>query len=187
MDGMVPLSKFTVGSSIFPYFLHQFLALTRIFFIQSGKTGKSVSRSYLSTLDLMVPVEASISGAIGSSKPQTVPDDQLTVSQQQLKTVKDRYTKAMEYLKSPDDAPGANGKSKLQTYVEKQALWSEAVEKYSAAQDRALTSFKPTGPGAKENVKESRELFMQWIQEHGRDVGSRSHSGSGDVRIRISS
>ncbi|KAM0417030.1 hypothetical protein ACHAPT_012996 [Fusarium lateritium] len=138
VDGMIPLSKFT-----------------------SGKTGKSVPRSYLSTLDLMVPVEASVSGAISGDSPALVDEG--------LRTVRDRYDKAMDYLKSPDDTAGADGRSKLATYVAKQALWSEAVQRYSFEQNEHLKSVKPPPGATKEQVKEARELHLQWIQEHGRD------------------
>ncbi|KFZ15399.1 hypothetical protein V501_02727 [Pseudogymnoascus sp. VKM F-4519 (FW-2642)] len=102
VDGMIPLSKFT-----------------------TGKTGKSVARSYLSTLDFLAPVEASVSGAISSSTP--IP------TSGRLKVVRDRYLKAMDYLTSVDDTPGSSGRSKLTTYVDKQTAWAKAVEAYSAA------------------------------------------------------
>jgi hypothetical protein len=76
----------------------------------------------------------------------------------------------MDYLKSADDAPGANGRSKLQTYVDKQEKWSHAVEAYSAAQDRAVATFKPPPNPTKEQIKEAKEAYIQWLQEHGRDV-----------------
>jgi hypothetical protein len=78
----------------------------------------------------------------------------------------------MDYLKSADDAPGANGRSKLQTYVEKQEKWSQMVESYSAAQDRAIAAFKPPPNPTKEQIKEAKESYMQWLQEHGRDVSN---------------
>ena len=62
-----------------------------------------MARSYLSTLDLLVPVEASVSGVIGS--------DPSVVVEERLMVVRDRYTRAMDYLKSADDSPGANGRS----------------------------------------------------------------------------
>ncbi|EPE30037.1 hypothetical protein GLAREA_13085 [Glarea lozoyensis ATCC 20868] len=144
VDGMIPLSKFT-----------------------SGKTGRSVARSYLSTLDLLVPVQASVSGVVSvssviSSAPETIVDAQ-------LKVVASRYKNAMDYLKSPDDSVGANGRSKLQTYVEKQEKWSKEVEKYSAAQHDFIQSNKPLQGAIKEDIKESKAAYMQWLQEHGRD------------------
>lgn len=118
----------------------------------------------MATLDLIVPVEASVSGVIGS-EPSVITDER-------LKTVRDRYTKAMDYLKSPDDSPGANGRSKLETYVLKQELWSKEVEKYSSAQNETLTSVKPPPGATTKQIKEAREMYLQWIQEHGRDVKS---------------
>lgn len=115
----------------------------------------------------MVPVEASVSGVVGS--------DPGVVTDERLKTVRDRYTRAMEYLKSPDEAQGANGRSKLETYVMKQEIWSKQVENYTRAQNEYLATVKP-GPSANpKQIKEARELYMQWIQEHGRDLsGARS-------------
>ncbi|KAK8113506.1 hypothetical protein PG984_014032 [Apiospora sp. TS-2023a] len=86
VDGMISLSKFT-----------------------AGRSGRSVARSYLSTLDFMVPIEASVSGAIGN--------DPSTVTDERLKTVRDRYQKAMDYLKSPDESFTAFGRSKLETHL----------------------------------------------------------------------
>ncbi|KAF2745726.1 hypothetical protein M011DRAFT_504598 [Sporormia fimetaria CBS 119925] len=138
VDGMIPLHKFT-----------------------SGKTGKSVARSYLSTLDLMVPLEASVSGVIGG--------DPTAVVEERLRVVRNRYDKAMDYLKSADDAPGSEGRSKLGTYVLKQSVWAQAVADYNKAQNDALAANKPPAHATKEQVKESREMFMRWIQEQGRD------------------
>ena len=124
-----------------------------------------MARSYISTLDLLVPVEASVSGVIGS-EPAVIADER-------LKTVRDRYKKAMDYLKSADDSPGANGRSKLETYVQKQELWSKEVEKYTKAQHDALATVKPPQGATTKQIKEARELYLQWIQEHGRDVSLR--------------
>lgn len=117
-----------------------------------------MARSYLSTLDLLVPVEASVSGAIGNET--EVPVDG------RLKVVKDRYQRAMTYLKSLDDTPGSNGRSKLQTYVEKQDKWSTMVEAYSKAQAAELQSVQRL------SIKDGREAFLQWMQEHGKNVSA---------------
>lgn len=164
VDGMIPLSKFTV---IFRSLNSSMYILTTS---QAGKTGKSVARSYLSTLDLMVPVEASVSGLIGGSDPKAVVEERLVV-------IRDRYNRAMDYLKSADDSPNADGRSKLGTYVLKQESWSKAVEAYTSAQDRALASVKPPPGATRDQVKEARELYLQWIQEHGRDVSFTTVSG----------
>ena len=97
---------------------------------QLGKSGKSVARSYLSALDLLIPVEASVSGLIAS------PSD--TPPEGRRKIIKDRYDAAMTYLKSyeTDDSGNALPKSKLTKYVEKQDLWAKAVEGYAIAQER---------------------------------------------------
>jgi hypothetical protein len=118
----------------------------------------------------LVPVEASVSGVIGA--------DPTAVTDERLKTVRDRYTKAMDYLTSPDDSPGANGRSKLETYVLKQEFWSKEVEKYSKAQNEALLSVKPPQGATTKQIKEARELYLQWLQEHGRDVSLASEQES---------
>jgi hypothetical protein len=80
----------------------------------------------------------------------------------------------MTYLTSVDDTPGSNGRSKLTTYVEKQGAWAKKVEAYSAAQSKALEAFKPKGDSpTTEQVKKSRQDYMQWLQENGRDVSMR--------------
>jgi len=109
----------------------------------------------------MVPVEASVSGVIGS-EPAVVTDPQ-------LKTARNRYAKDMEYLRSPNDPPGANGRSKMETYVIKQEAWSREVEKYSRAQNEALESRKlPQGAAMSvASIKQQREQYLQWLQEHG--------------------
>ncbi|KAK7936085.1 hypothetical protein PG985_001580 [Apiospora marii] len=136
VDNMIPLSKFTNGP---------------------------VARSYLSTLDFMVPVEASVSGAIGY--------DPSTIMDERLKTVRDRYNKAMDTLKSHDESAGllALGRSKLETYVIKQEIWSKEVEKYSHAQNAALAHVQPPPGASTRQVQDARELYLQWMQEHGRD------------------
>ena len=95
-----------------------------------GKTGKSVARSYLSALDLLIPVEASVSGLIANPS-ETPPEGR-------RKIIKDRYDTAMTYLKSyeTEDSGPDRPKSKLKRYVEKQEVWAKAVEAYAIAQER---------------------------------------------------
>ena len=96
-----------------------------------GNTGRSVSRSYQTVLDLLVPVEASLAGLI-TSDATPVP------STGQRKIIKYRYDEAMRYLKGQDDAEAANANvapsSRLKKYVEKQEAWTKAVERYAAVQ-----------------------------------------------------
>ena len=95
-----------------------------------GKSGKSVARSYSSALDLLIPVEASVSGLIA--------DPSNTPPEGRRKIIKDRYDNAMTYLNSyeTDDSGKSLPKSKLTKYVEKQDLWHKAVEGYAIAQER---------------------------------------------------
>ncbi|KXH50060.1 hypothetical protein CSIM01_07318 [Colletotrichum simmondsii] len=137
VDGMIPLSKFT-----------------------AGKTGKSVARSYLATLDLLIPVEASVSGVIGNEAGE--------VADERLRTIRDRYKLSMSYLTSPDDTPTGAGRTKVDTYVQKQSAWAEQVAAYSHAQSAALREL--SGPGASPSQqKEAREKYMQWLQENARN------------------
>ncbi|OTA07299.1 hypothetical protein A9Z42_0081940 [Trichoderma parareesei] len=138
VDGMIPLSKFT-----------------------AGKTGKSVARSYLAALDLLVPVEASVSGVIGNESTQ--------VTDERLKTIRDRYKLSMAYLTSPDDTPGGNGKSKVDTYVQKQSVWAREVAAYAQAQAQAMERSQPPPGATTAQVREAKEKYMQWIQEHARE------------------
>ncbi|KKO98960.1 hypothetical protein THAR02_08924 [Trichoderma harzianum] len=138
VDGMIPLSKFT-----------------------AGKTGKSVARSYLAALDLLVPVEASVSGVIGN--------DTSVVKDERLKTIRDRYKLSMAYLTSPDDTPGSNGKSKVDTYVQKQSMWAKEVAAYAQAQAQAMERSQPPPGATTAQVREAKEKYMQWIQEHARE------------------
>ncbi|MCJ1379935.1 hypothetical protein MMC17_003038 [Xylographa soralifera] len=111
VDGMLPLSKITMG-----------------------KTGKSVARSYISALDLLIPVEASVSGLIASPS-NTSQDLEL---EGRRKIIKDRYDGAMKYLTSyeADTSGFEHPKSKLARYVEKQETWAKSVEMYALAQER---------------------------------------------------
>ncbi|PTB52852.1 hypothetical protein M431DRAFT_557412 [Trichoderma harzianum CBS 226.95] len=139
VDGMIPLSKFT-----------------------AGKTGKSVARSYLAALDLLVPVEASVSGVIGN--------DTSVVKDERLKTIRDRYKLSMAYFTSPDDTPGSNGKSKVDTYVQKQSMWAKEVAAYAQAQAQAMERSQPPPGATTAQVREAKEKYMQWIQEHARET-----------------
>ncbi|KAL2880862.1 hypothetical protein SGCOL_003889 [Colletotrichum sp. CLE4] len=134
---MIPLSKFT-----------------------AGKTGKSVARSYLATLDLLIPVEASVSGVIGNETGD--------VADERLRTIRDRYKLSMSYLTSPDDTPTGAGKTKVDTYVQKQSAWAEQVAAYAHAQSAALKDFSVPGASPSQQ-KEAREKYMQWLQEHARN------------------
>jgi len=97
-----------------------------------GKTGKSVARSYMSALDLLIPVEASVSGLVATPSTTKAMDPQ-------RKIIKDRYDEAMKYLKSPEEESTAQGTapaSKLSRYVQKQEAWAKAVEDFAVAQER---------------------------------------------------
>jgi len=84
-------------------------------------------------LDLLVPVEASVSGVIGNEVAE--------LTDTRLKTIRDRYKLSMAYLTSADDTPGSNGKSKVDTYVQKQSAWAREVQAYASAQAQASMFF----------------------------------------------
>ncbi|KAF5716168.1 hypothetical protein FMUND_6511 [Fusarium mundagurra] len=138
VDGMIPLSKYT-----------------------AGKTGKSVARSYLAALDLLVPVEASVSGVVSNETGD--------ITDPRLKTIRERYKYSMGYLTSPDDTPSGNGRTKVETYVMKQSAWAKEVAEYQRAQAEALRTLAPPAGATTAQVKASQEKYMQWIQEHARE------------------
>ncbi|KAG7294644.1 hypothetical protein NEMBOFW57_004721 [Staphylotrichum longicolle] len=138
VDGMIPLSKYT-----------------------AGKTGKSVARSYLAALDLLVPVEASVSGVVSNETTE--------VTDERLKTIRDRYKYSMSYLTSPDDTPSGAGRTKVDTYVLKQSAWAREVAAYQHAQAQALERLAPAPGSTTAQMKAAQEKYMQWLQEHARD------------------
>ncbi|KAL3459170.1 hypothetical protein BJX64DRAFT_291423 [Aspergillus heterothallicus] len=133
VDNMVPVSK-----------------------LMMGRSGKSVARSYLAALDCLIPVAASVSGTIAT------PDDS-TPLDPRLKTIRDRYNNAMNFLKSPDETD--QSRSKISTYVQKQESWNKAVEQYAVAQERQLSIVKQETPVA----AEQRQKYLEWVQAHARD------------------
>ncbi|KAL8802865.1 MAG: hypothetical protein Q9182_003552 [Xanthomendoza sp. 2 TL-2023] len=132
VDNMVPVSKMTMG-----------------------RTGKSVARSYLAALDLLVPVEASVSSAIALNQGKPL--------EKRLDIIRERYERSMKFLKSRDDLYPR--KSKLTTYVDKQESWNKAVEQYAAAQERQMSISKEEAV----NPEQQRQLYLEWIQAHARD------------------
>ncbi|VTT61516.1 unnamed protein product [Fusarium fujikuroi] len=138
VDGMILLSKYT-----------------------AGKTGKSVARSYLAALDLLVPVEASVSGVVSNETGD--------ITDPRLKTIRERYKYSMGYLTSPDDTPSGNGRTKVETYVMKQSAWAKEVAEYQRAQAQALERLAPPAGATTAQIKASQEKYMQWIQEHARE------------------
>ena len=62
--------------------------------LQIGRTGKSVARSYMAALDLLVPVEASVSGAIALDTGKPL--------EKRLDIIRQRYNRSMNALTAPD-------------------------------------------------------------------------------------
>jgi hypothetical protein len=111
-----------------------------------------VARSYLDALDCLVPVETSVSSG---------EDDRLLTERQS--DIRDRYTQAMNYLTASDQKE--SGKSRLQTYVEKQESWNQAVERYNEAQVRHRQTVREKGLTA----EQQEYSFLEWLQLNGRD------------------
>ncbi|KAF3901320.1 hypothetical protein ABW20_dc0101226 [Dactylellina cionopaga] len=133
-----------------------------------GKTGKSVARSYLAALDLLVPVEASVSGMIAGANDAALDP--------RRKIIKDRYDSALKYLQSSEEGPsggavatinGSVPKSKLERYVQKQEFWAHEVEKFTKAQIQHQDQAEKKYPG---NPARQREEFNQWVQANSRDA-----------------
>ncbi|EHK42264.1 hypothetical protein TRIATDRAFT_30644 [Trichoderma atroviride IMI 206040] len=120
--------------------------------VMIDRTRKSVARSYLAALDCLVSVETSVSSS---------EDERLLTGRQS--EIRDRYTKAMDYLTTSDY--GESGKSRLQTYVEKQESWNQAVERYNEAQTRHQQTIKEKGLTA----EQQEYSFLEWLQSNGRD------------------
>ncbi|RFU76095.1 hypothetical protein TARUN_6167 [Trichoderma arundinaceum] len=117
-----------------------------------GHTGKSVARSYLAALDCLVPVETSISIS-------TANDGPLDNHQSKLR---DKYTQAMSYLTADDiNVPR---RSRLQTYIEKQESWHQAVEHYNEAQRRHQKADQDKGL----TLEQQKHSFLEWLQLNGR-------------------
>lgn len=128
-----------------------------------GKTGRSVTRSYLAALDLLIPVEASISGTISTENEQALDP--------QRRIIRDRYNKAMTFLSSVDKD---THKSKLSTYVEKQSAWSSEMERYTTAQAQQAKIAREQH----QLISDQRQAYNEWLQAHARDVGWHSvHEG----------
>jgi hypothetical protein len=115
-------------------------------FVKLGRSGKSVARSYAAALDLLVPVETSISGAIAGADITQDPSKQL---------IKNQYDKAMHQLA---EKPDKNGKSKLENYIIKQTAWAEAEAKFAKVQKEQRAFLKELFP---DNIEKQRNEFSQ--------------------------
>lgn len=121
-----------------------------------------MARSYLAALDLLVPVEASVSGVIGSETPD--------ITDVRLKTIRDRYKSSMAFLTSPDDTIKGAGRTKVETYVLKQTAWAEQVALYAKAQAQAIKDFQPPQGATTAQIRDAKERYMEWVQENARNV-----------------
>ena len=92
------------------------------------------------------------------------------ITDERLRTIRDRYKLSMAYLMSPDDSPKGKDKSKVDTYVEKQAAWAKEVSEYARAQAKALEKSQLPPNATVSQVRDAKEECMQWIQEHARGV-----------------
>ncbi|KAJ2987717.1 hypothetical protein NUW58_g4349 [Xylaria curta] len=149
--------------------------------VMLGPTGKSVSRSYLTSLDMLVPRKTDIgtfdlSGGAG----------------QDPNSPEHKYTLAMEYLRraapgtvnnSANDVQGAKDSlvkrgipaSTIDMYVRKQLKWSEARTKWDAARNEAIeareshpelqnaTAFSARQKKLKSAQNELHARWMDWV------------------------
>lgn len=109
----------------------------------------------MAALDTLIPLEASISGAIALGKGKPIDP--------KYESIRTRYQASMDFLKSGDDAKP--GRSKLTTYVEKQESWNKTIERYANSQQQQQQILKDQGLP----VSEQREKFLEWIQANARD------------------
>ncbi|KAK6352526.1 hypothetical protein TWF730_009350 [Orbilia blumenaviensis] len=116
--------------------------------IMMGVTGKSVARSYASALDMLIPEDAPID---------------MDKSTGAKTAAGERYLAAMKYLKSPATE---SSKSVIDLYVEKQQLYSEAMNKWEAAKAATRADAKARYPG---NVREQQRFYDDWNQENFRN------------------
>jgi hypothetical protein len=84
---------------------------------QIGNTGKSVSRSYSSALDYLVPKKATVSTLNNIRSPGDK-----------------SYDDAMAYLTTKDPA---TGKTPVEVYIEKQTAWAAAQDAWDSAKIKA--------------------------------------------------
>ena len=75
----------------------------------------------------------------------------------------------MSYLTSADDTPSGAGRTKVDTYVLKQAAWAKEVAAYQHAQAQALERLAPAPGATTAQIKAAQEKYMQWMQEHARN------------------
>jgi hypothetical protein len=112
--------------------------------LKLGPTGKSVTRSYYTSLDMLVPRKSDISTVdLGGG------------SSQNANSQEDKYALAMEYLRNAASGSASNTNynvqgskdalvkrgvpaSLLSVYVEKQMKWAEARAKWDAVQNEAI-------------------------------------------------
>ena len=110
-----------------------------------GNSGKSVSRSYVSALDFLIPAEASASGTIAESG-GTSAQEAIGMTERK-KMLKRRYDDAMRYLEEPGKSSTSEAgappavRSKLTHYVEKQEAWAKAIEGFAEAQQKQMSKF----------------------------------------------
>jgi len=94
----------------------------------------------------------------------------------------------MSYLTSADDTPGGAGRTKVDTYVLKQAAWAKEVAAYQHAQAQALERQAPPPGATTAQIKASQEKYNQWLQEHARDHKNKHPDkvhGLGCARVQV--
>ncbi|KAK3632228.1 hypothetical protein LTR56_016469 [Elasticomyces elasticus] len=111
--------------------------------IMIGNTGKSVARSYASSLDYLVPKKATIS------------------SRNSIRSPGDKsYDDAMAYLTTRDPA---SGKTPVDMYVEKQTAWAAAQDAWDSAKIKARQDATATNPSDSDAAVQQ---YNDWSQSH---------------------
>ncbi|KAI9866194.1 MAG: hypothetical protein M1813_001755 [Trichoglossum hirsutum] len=116
--------------------------------IMIGNTGKSVTRSYASALDYLVPKKATVS------------------TQNNIRSPGDKsYDGAMTYLTTKDPA---SGKTPVEVYIEKQTAWATAQDAWDSAKIKARRDAAAANPN--DNAAAVQQ-YNDWSQSHYRRVG----------------
>ncbi|CAE7138793.1 unnamed protein product [Rhizoctonia solani] len=114
--------------------------------IQMGPTGRSVSRSYATTISKLVPAGTTVGVDDGA---------EMTAEQK-------RYKQAMETLSR--EVPGKNGVSLVELYTQKQATYTKAVAEKTKAFQAALKQAQDDP--SNRTTAQAREDYDRWVQEN---------------------
>ncbi|KAG6827938.1 hypothetical protein H0H92_009872 [Tricholoma furcatifolium] len=118
--------------------------------VQLGPTGKSVARSYDAAISKLVPAGTTV--GVDVKDENNLTEDEA------------RYQKAMEWLTWGD--PKNDGKTRVETYTEKQKIYTEIVEYKTRAFNNALNLVNDDPRNTDLLMK--RAAYDQWVSENAR-------------------